>query len=287
MKVKNKRKKMWILIAIVALIAVYAVITVIPNLFVKKGIELSNYPGCILVGHRGGAGLAPENSLECIKRGIAAGAEMIEIDIHQTKDNQLIVCHDQSVNRTTNGKGLIRDMTLAELRKLRIKDVQGNITELRLPTLEEVLQCVDGQARLLIEIKRTGNIYQGIEARLLEMIHRYHASGWCIVQSFNDSVLENIHKQDTNIRLEKLVICKLAGLPLLFDGTFRKFDLKKYDYVSSFNFYYLAAPRYVIDNLHRAGKEVKIWTLQTPEATPDLPVNGVICDRPDLFAKTK
>lgn len=274
---------MLIFTIIIVLIATYIGITLVPNLFVRKGVDLYKKTDCVLVGHRGGAGLGPENTLECIEKGIAAGAQMIEIDIHLSKDSQLIVCHDQSVDRTTTGKGLIRNKTLAELKQLRIKDADGKITDQHLPTLEEVLQLVNGRVKLLIEIKRTGNIYEGIESKLLETLHHYEAIDWCIVQSFNDSVLQNIHAQDTRIRLEKLIVCKFAGLPYIFDGTIKKFNFKKYDYISSFNFYYLSIPRYLIDEIHQAGKEVKIWTLEGADATPDLPVNGIISNRPDLF----
>lgn len=279
----EKKKKMLIFTIIIVLIAVYIGVTFIPNIFVCKGIDLSKKTDCILVAHRGGAGLGYENTLECIDKGIAAGAQMIEIDIHLTKDNQLIVCHDQSVDRTTTGKGLIREKTLDELQQLYIKDESGKITSLHLPTLEEVLQLVNGRVKLLIEIKRTGSIYEGIEAKLLETLYRYKATTWCIVQSFNDSVLQNIHALNPGIRLEKLIICKFVGLPYIFDGTIKKFNFKKYEYISSFNFYYLSIPRYLIDEIHEAGKEVKMWTLQGADTTPNLPVNGIISNRPDLF----
>lgn len=274
---------MLIIIAIIVLIVGYIGIAIVPNLFVRQGVVMQQHPECVIVAHRGGADLGEENTLECIEKGIAAGAGMIEIDVHLTQDNQLIVCHDQSVDRTTNGKGLIREMTLENLRRLKVKDANGNLTDQHLPTLDEVLTLANGRTRLLIEIKRTGNIYQGIENKLLETLLQHQATTWCTVQSFNDSVLENMHALGGGIRLEKLIICKLPGLPYLYDGTFQKFDYQKYHYISSFNFYYPAIPRYLIDEIHRAGKEVKIWTLQGADATPDLPVDGIITNRPDLF----
>jgi glycerophosphoryl diester phosphodiesterase len=93
------------------------------------------------IGHRGAAGHAPENTLLSIETGLSLGAEVIEIDVHRSCDGQLIVMHDERVDRTTNGSGYIRDLTLAQLRTLEV------------PTLEEAMQAVRGRAALMIEIK--------------------------------------------------------------------------------------------------------------------------------------
>ena len=74
----------------------------------------------MIIAHRGGALLGTENSLSCIEKGIATGADMVEVDLHLTADKQIVVCHDQKVDRTTNGKGRIEEMTLAEIQKLRL-----------------------------------------------------------------------------------------------------------------------------------------------------------------------
>ena len=280
---KIVRKSMLVILLVVAVVLVYLFSAIAPGLVAKRGFDIDGHNGCLLVAHRGGAGLGIENTLDCIARGMETRADMIEIDIHLTKDGHIVVCHDQSVDRMTDGEGLIRDMTLAELRRLNVVDADDNPTGYRIPTLEEVLDLVDGHKKLLIEIKRTGGIYAGIEAQLVEMLHDHDALGWCVVQSFNDSVLDNIHAIDPDIRLEKLLFCKLPLLPVIFDGTFQRYDLQRYSYIKSFNFYYLAASDRLIDELHRNGREVKVWTLQGPDSTPDLPYDGVISDRPDLF----
>ncbi|MDR1583901.1 MAG: hypothetical protein LBS55_11720 [Prevotellaceae bacterium] len=258
-------------------------LAICPVLFAKKGIDMSRIDSIKIIAHRGGAGLGLENTLSCIEKGIASGADAIEIDVHLTKDGHLLVCHDETVDRTTNGSGKIREMNLDEIQKLRVTDANGQTTDEYLPTLEEVLLLVNGRTELLVEVKRTGNIYHGIEKKLLDEVRRLEASSWVVIQSFNDCVLENIHNLDASQRLEKLIIFKLPGLPVIFDGSFRKFSFEKYDYVSSFNIYYQSASRKWINAIRRHGKKVKIWTLQKPEKTPDLPVDGIITDRPDLF----
>ena len=278
-----KKNKKWATGAVVIAIVGYTTFTIIPNMFIKKGFDAAEAKKMQIIAHRGGAGIGLENTLSCIEKGIAAGADMIEVDIHLTKDGHLLVCHDQTVDRTTNGEGKIREMTLEEIRKLQVVDENGNATNEHLPTFEEVLSIVNGRAKLLVEIKRTKDIYQGIEQKLIDEIEEHQASSWIVIQSFNDSVLENLHAIKPEQRLEKLIICKFPGLPLIFDGTLTKFSFKKYHYVSSINIFYQAASPSLIKEIHKQGKEVKIWTLNGPKDTPRLQVEGIITDRPDLW----
>lgn len=261
----------------------YTMASVTPNIFYKKNYSPAQIRKLIVVAHRGGAALGPENTLATIENGIAAGADMIEIDIHQTLDGKLVVCHDQSINRTTTGSGLIRELTLEEIRKYYIIDRDGNVTDQKMPTFDEVLDLIAGRVKLLVEIKRTGNIYEGIEAKMIDAIKNHDAESWVVAQSFNDSVLENLHKIDSQLRLEKLWVCKLAGLPLGIDGTISNYAYDKYSYVSSFNFFYTSVTKSMIEDIHRHGKEVKIWTVGSPEKTPYLDVDGIITNHPDLW----
>lgn len=277
-------KKM-IITGIGLLVVAYIVAAVIPNLFVKKGFNTAKSSGYGVVAHRGGADLAPENSLTCIKKGMETGADLIEIDIHLSKDNQIVVNHDETIDRMTDGSGAIADMTLEELKKFHIVNKKGELTADKLPTLEEVLELVKDGSKLLIEIKRTKNLYVGIEEKLLEILDAYGMRYDVVIQSFNDSVLEILHGLDEKLRLEKLIIFKFPGLPVIYDGTFSKFNVEKYHYISSFNFFYLSLPPYLIKQIHEWGKEVKVWTLTLPEDAPDLDVDYVITNRPDLYIK--
>lgn len=282
-----KKKNMIVIAGILPCLALvgYTAISVVPNIFFKKNYSIDEIKKLIVVAHRGGAALGPENTLLTIEKGIAAGADMIEIDIHQTLDGKLVVCHDQSIDRTTNGKGKIRDLTLDEIRKYRILDSNGNVTDQTIPTFEEVLDLIDGKVKLLVEIKRTNDIYKGIEQKMVDAIKAHNAESWIIAQSFNDSVLENLHKIAPQMRLEKLWVCKLAGLPLGIDGTLSDYSYEKYSYISSFNFFYRSVTKHMIDDIHRHGKEVKIWTVGSPEETPYLPVDGIITNHPNLWRK--
>lgn len=280
----NKGGKIW-WAAIGSCVAVlgYVAVSVVPNLFYTRNYTPEEIKRLIVVAHRGGAALGPENTLAAIKKGMEAGADMIEIDIHQTADGKVVVCHDQSIDRTTTGKGLIRDLTFDEIRSFNIVDKDGNVTDQKIPTLDEVMDLIDGKTKLLVEIKRTNDIYQGIEQQLVDAIAAHEAAGWVVAQSFDDSVLEILHQISPELRLEKLWVCKLAGLPEGIDGGLSEYSFSKYDYISSFNFFYMSVTDDMIKKIHDHGKEVKIWTVGAPKSTPHLNVDGIITDHPDLW----
>lgn len=287
---KVNKKTLWI---IPVILVVYLGSPVALLLFNKWNYNKKDLECMEIIGHRGGASIGPENTLACYKKGIAAGADIIEIDIHLTKDNKIVVCHDQTINRTTNGKGKIREMTLNEIRQYRVVDADGNLTNEKIPTLDEVFDLFiktrssGNLCKLLIEIKRTGNIYQGIEELLLKKISSCQAKDWVIVQSFNDSVLEKIHQLDSTIRLEKLFFMKFPGLPVILDWFhFSYFSYEKYSYISSFNMQYLWLTKSFLNDIHEHGKEVKIWTLEGTNV-PQMNVEGIITNRPDLWSAKK
>lgn len=275
-------KKLNMLLGVGAIAAGYVAYNVIPNLFYRRGYTRHEMDELTIIAHRGGAGLGAENTLSCIERGIEAGADVIEVDVHLTLDGEVVVCHDKNIDRTTNGMGNIASLALHELQEFYIVDQAGNPTPEHIPTLAEVIDTVAGRSKLLIEIKHESGRYD-VERRVVEIVNRYNAQEWVSVQSFSDESLAEVHRLNSELRLEKLLIFRVKGIPAVFDGGFTAFDYDKYEHVSSFNFYYRSVTRSMIERLHKHGKEVKIWTLAGPEDTPHLPVDGIITDRPDLW----
>lgn len=105
----------------------------------------------LVVAHRGNWRVAPENSIAAIDSAIAMKVDVVEIDVQRTKDGKLILMHDNSVDRTTNGKGKIKDMTFEEIRNLKLKDYKGNLTEHQVPSLEEALLASKGNIMLNLD----------------------------------------------------------------------------------------------------------------------------------------
>ena len=110
------------------------------------------------LGHRGAAGVQPENTLKGFRYALNLGIDAVECDVHLTRDNHLVVIHDDTVDRTTSGTGAVRRMTLAQLRRLDAG--QGE----RIPTLDEVLDLVLGRAKLFCELKGTGVVDAAVNA---------------------------------------------------------------------------------------------------------------------------
>jgi len=139
----------------------------------------------LVIAHRGHWGEAPENSLAAVLAALEHPLEGVEIDVHCTADGVPIVMHDHEVDRTTDGHGLVADLTLAQVRSLRMRAGDGaDLSNERVPTLEEVLTATRGRCLLCIEVKPPG-----IERAVLEVIRACGAVEWVWVWSFVNSVV--------------------------------------------------------------------------------------------------
>ena len=226
-----------------------------------------------VIAHRGGAGLGKENTLSCIAEGLRFSPSMVEIDVHLTSDCEVVVCHDPWIDRTTDGKGLISEMTLQEVKAAHIVDAQGNATDERIPTLREVIELIGDRAAILLEIKREDETDDGLEKFCMDIICEYGLQKTIVVQSFNDIVLERFHAMDPNIRLEKL----------LFVRPFNMAAVRSCPWIASYNIYFRGlVTRRFVDRMHSMGKEVKVWTIKKPSQIPCGNLDGIITDRPDF-----
>ncbi|WP_431294464.1 glycerophosphodiester phosphodiesterase family protein [Pedobacter sp. P26] len=105
----------------------------------------------VVAAHRGDWRNAPENSLQGLKNCIALGIDIIEIDLRKTSDGQLVIMHDPTIDRTTNGKGKVADYTLEQLQKFWLINGTGHITAHRVPTLEEYLSIAKGNIIICVD----------------------------------------------------------------------------------------------------------------------------------------
>jgi len=122
---------------------------------IVREFKNSDSPNVLVAAHRGDWRHAPENSIKGIESCIAMGIDIVEIDVRKTKDGKLVLMHDATIDRTTNGTGKVSDHTLAELKKLYLKDNQGGgdavLTDLRIATLEEALIAAKGKIMLNLD----------------------------------------------------------------------------------------------------------------------------------------
>lgn len=122
-----------------------------------SNLEDSSNKEIIVVAHRGDWRNAPENSLQAIQNCIDMGVDMVEIDVRETKDSQLVLMHDETIDRTTNGKGKVKDWTLDSLKTLRLRDGIGHITNIKIPTLEEAL--IQSKGKILVNLDKSYEIF--------------------------------------------------------------------------------------------------------------------------------
>ena len=144
-------------------------------------------PAPLFAAHRGGSLLWPENSLLAFKNALALGADFIEFDVHLSKDGEVVVIHDPTLDRTTTGSGPVKDRTVAELKAVRLKDKTGAVTEETVSTLDEVAAVAAGaRRRMLLEIKVDPSRarYPGIEEKVLAILDRHRMAGSTIVMAF-------------------------------------------------------------------------------------------------------
>lgn len=157
--------------------------------------------GLQIIAHRGGPTDAPENTLAAFRNAITLGADWLEFDVQMTKDGALVVIHDETVDRTTNGTGAVRDLTLKQIRSFDAG--QGE----KVPTFEEVLQLAKTNRVKILPETKSAELYPGIEEILLRALEQANYLDQTVIQSFNADSLEKLHRLNPQAKL-----CSLYGL---------------------------------------------------------------------------
>lgn len=154
-----------------------------------------------IYAHRGNRAYFPENTLPAFQSAIDLKVDGIELDIHLTKDNQLVVIHDEKIDRTTNGKGFVKDYTLSELKKLDAGSwFNEQFIGVTIPTLEEVIELLNKNnftGMLNIEVKTDHIEYYGIEAAVVELLHTSKRTFNYMYSSFNFDTIERLNFLDS------------------------------------------------------------------------------------------
>ncbi|KMY45706.1 glycerophosphodiester phosphodiesterase [Bacillus sp. FJAT-27916] len=175
---------------------------------IEKEIDILN------VAHRGASGYAPEHTIASYQLGDKMNGDYIEIDLQMTKDGKLIAMHDDTINRTTNESGSVKDFTLREIKELDAgswfnKAYPGNASKeyigQKVPSLEEIFELFGEEKRYYIETK-SPDVYPGMEDKLLRLINKYKIDkNNLIIQSFSQESLLILHSLDPELNLVQLV----------------------------------------------------------------------------------
>ena len=188
--------------------------------------------------------------MRSFRSAIAAGCDLIECDVHLSSDGRLVVIHDHTLERTTNGTGLVRDYTAAELRRLDAGDGE------RIPLLQEVIELAIGKVGLVIELKQVPPLYPGLEEKLLNMLRQLGAVPECAVVSFNHSSIHEIGKMEPTLQLGILEGAK----PIHPARLLREAGADVYSP------HWGAADPQVVQEVHAAGGAVGVWPVDDEAA---------------------
>ena len=230
-----------------------------------------------MVAHRGASAGAPEHTIPAYEAALQAGADALELDVHLSADDQLVVIHDERLERTTDGRGLVREHTLQQLKRLDAGRWFGRAFRgQRIQTLTEVLERFRDRAAFGVELKGGSDVYPGIEERLLTLVQIYGVTERTLVASFDHHALRKCHDLDPEIRLGALVVGRLlAPAALAPKGLLSALCLAAE----------LTSERDVTA-CRAAGLDCYVWVVNEPLAARRFAgwgVAGLITDRPDLL----
>lgn len=242
------------------------------------------------VAHRGGAGLAPENTLAAFSNGLSLEPDAIELDVHLSRDGELVVIHDPVLDRTTNGRGAVADHTAAELAQLNAAAKYSGPAAVEpqpVPTLDQVLDLAKGRAGVQIEVKVAvdKSRYPGIEAKLVETLRRHDMVGDVVVLSFDFPTLQEVKRIDPAVATCALISTAYMREPGHSDPEAVAAEIAALgaEYVG-INASLLSEPLFA--GLTGRGLQVGVWTVNDVKSMREFAAMGVAfitSDRPDLL----
>jgi glycerophosphoryl diester phosphodiesterase len=227
-----------------------------------------------VIAHRGGRRWAPENTMAAFKMSLAAGVDGIELDIHRCSTGELVVIHDDDVNRTTDSVGNVQDISWPELQRLDAGSwFDPRFSDERVPALRDVLDLIAGKIILNIEVKNTPIDYSGIEEDLLDMLQDYPKET-IIISSFDHKLVQKFAKLDDSL-----------NLALLADGLF--IDVNAYAKQMNAKFWHPcfgSLREDAVEEAHAGGLQINAWTVNAPRDWAQamrMKLEGIVTDDPE------
>lgn len=234
-----------------------------------------------IIAHRGASGYAPENTLAAFKKALDQNCTGIEFDVQMTKDGEIIVCHDYTVERTTNGSGHIKNLTLAEIKELDAglwfdKKFAGE----EIPTLEEIFEIVPPGVLMNIEIKNLAAERRDIEKEVVDLVVKHGRIDDVIISSFDHLSLKTVREINKHIKIGVLLYAYLL-------------DPWSYIKAHDFDAYSIhPAEEYLhkdfVKEAHEHGYKIFCYTVndkETANAMYKMGVDSIFSNYPDILKK--
>lgn len=234
--------------------------------------KVEMFSNTMVMAHRGSSYDAPENTMLAFDNAISAMADYIELDVHETKDGEIVVLHDASLKRTTGVNKKVWNVTYNDIKDLDAGSYFGDDEEFaqcRIPTLREVIEHTKGKIKLNIEIKLSDNEPE-LVAKVANLINEYELWDDCCVTSMNYEALKQIKKIDSNITTGYVLTIAY--------GSFYNLD-----YCDAFSINAAYVNKNIVDAIHNRGKQIFVWTVNSESKAEEMTAMGVdalITDNP-------
>ncbi len=233
------------------------------------------------IAHRGASSLAPENTIAAFDKAVDIGADGIEFDVQLSKDNVPVIIHDSSLERTTTGKGMVKNHTLAELKKIDAGSwFAADSYGLEIPTLEDILHRYKGRDLLFnIELKNDVTPYPGIEEAVLDCISRHKLEKRALISSFNHDSLVKCREINPAVRTGLLYVEDIKD-PWYYARSLGCYSAHPL-------FFYLLSPE-ILAGFKKHHMPLYPWTVNDPEQMEFFTAAGIeaiITDYPQELTK--
>ena len=220
------------------------------------------------IGHRGARAYEPENTLRSFKKALEIGVDAVELDVRKTKDNHLVVIHDADVKRTTDGEGLVSELTLKEIKEFSAEKGE------KIPTLKEILAFLDEKVKILIELKD-----EGVENQVLSLVHENGQQKNVIIVSFSEEALRKVRELDKEVETGLIYVKHKNPIKAAL-ALKTSYMLPLYRFTHTAN----------VQKAHENGLKVIVWTVNKPEEVAEYAkkgVDGIASDKPDIIVQQK
>lgn len=239
---------------------------------------MKNVKDCRVIAHRGASAYCPENTMPAFRKAIEMNSDMIELDITMTSDKEIVIIHDETVDRTTNGKGKVIDYSFDDLSKFDAGNGE------KIPTLDEFLKEFSSKIPMNIEIKTEAvkdELKNGIEEKCIDIVCKYDQLDNIIISSFDPRAIRHVKQLDENIKTAYLYEKKWWNdsdpLFIVRDLGVDAFNCEKDELTDEW-----------IDTLSSNNIDINIYTVDDPLEMRNLfkrGVHGIFSNKPDILLK--
>jgi glycerophosphoryl diester phosphodiesterase len=233
------------------------------------------------IAHRGFSGYYPENTMLAFRKAVEVGCDGIETDLHMTKDGVIVICHDEKIDRTTDGTGFIANYTYEELYKFDAGIKYGEqFKGERIPSIDEFLNYVKDKNLLInFELKNNIILYEELEKKVIQKVHEFKMEKNIILSSFNHYSMVRVKEIDSSIK---------TGL--LYEATLYKVD--EYGEMVGVDalhpFYPAVMDNKIVEDIKKKGFMINAYTVNEEEDMKrliELGIDGIITNYPDRLKK--